>query len=367
MPGCPKHNKGIVPKCAGCKKIDLLWIRVAKDTMQGKKISYFHPFKKPDIDAKIADLLEEAKARESSPFCARHFPAGGIRCQDCLHRQLTPEQVAHRDVQATLFATPLPLRAQEVARVELLVADLKQQRASQVVSRPDVARSLARLGYRPRAVEAFVSHVFAKVDEDNTGVIFITDLQSFAARHPPRLVRRANVDALSVQELQLEFNLIDLDSSGTVSRHELGEMLFTHGLDDQQIAEQVELYFARLGKTRSGDEITFSDFYNGYIAAQRRRAARKLKVLAVRLFHAADTDGDGLLSRSEVAAAFVPLLGAHVAKEAVPGVFAAINVSGTGFVTLKELYSYYYSQVRVIFAVRKKQKSFFVSMRFRIG
>jgi Ca2+-binding EF-hand superfamily protein len=312
--------------------------------MAGKKIAYFHPFKKPDIDLKIQLLHEEAKARESSPYCARHFPTGGARCQECLHRQLTPEQVAHRDVQATLFNTPLPLRLEEVTRVDRLVDEFKKQRMSQVVSRQDVTKMLEKFGYRARAVEEFVNELFAKNDLDNTGVVFLNDLHAFGRKRPPRLVRRANVDALTIHDLQMEFNLVDLDSSGTISRAEFGEMLFAHGLDEDQLREEVEHYFARLGKTDANEEIAFCDFFNGYMAAQRRRAVRKLKQLAIRLFHAADADGDGLLSRAEVAASYVPLLGTHVAKDAVSAIFDQINVTRTGLVSLKELFSYYYSQ-----------------------
>lgn len=59
---------------------------------------------------KIKMLEERDRAQEASPFCPAHFPKGGVRCYECLKKQMTPEQTAHRDVQATLFGTPLPLR-----------------------------------------------------------------------------------------------------------------------------------------------------------------------------------------------------------------------------------------------------------------
>ena len=113
MSACsPSCSIALSLKCGACKKIDILWTKVARDTQAGKKITYFHPFKKPDIDLKITMLEEEAKARETSAYCAKHFPSGGVRCQDCLKRQLSPAQLAHRDIQATLFGTPLPIRGE---------------------------------------------------------------------------------------------------------------------------------------------------------------------------------------------------------------------------------------------------------------
>ncbi len=62
---------------------------------------------------------------------------------------------------------------------------------------------------------------------------------------------------MTLHDLQLEFNAVDLDSNGSISRHEFAQMLFTHGFDDAQALEETNKYFLALGKTDEADEVTF--------------------------------------------------------------------------------------------------------------
>ena len=164
---------------------------------------------------------------------------------------------------------------------------------------------------------------------------------TFARRAPPRLVGRANVDGYRVHDLQREFDKVDLNGNGTVSRSELREMLFVHGLDDERANEECVRLFTSMGHLDENEEMTFCDFYNSYMREQRSRALSRLKVLATELFAEADTNRDGLLSYEDVLRNYAPLLGSHVTRESVLTLFQDINLSGSGMVTLKELFNYY--------------------------
>jgi len=342
MPGCPKHTKGFVANCPQCKKINTLLTRVAKDTVAGRKITYFHPFKKEDIEFKVQQLAEEAKAQEASPFCVRHFPNGGVRCHACLARQMTEQQSLHRDVQATIFGTPMPVRAEERQAADALVMEMRRSRATQAVSQVDVTSALLTAGYSPAATQAFVAELFATHDPDATGVVFLHDMSVFAQARPPRLLSHLALDGVTPAAIAHEFAQVDVDNTGGLCRQEVSDMLFTHGMSVEEAAAEAERWFTFHGRTHPQAEVSLGDVYSAYMRRHRQDALSRLKRICVQLFARCDDDGDGYLSLQEVMTHHAALLGARVHRAMVPQVFKRINVSGTGKVSANELFNWYY-------------------------
>jgi len=366
----------------------------------------FIPSKKAEIDLKIKLLEEEAKAREVSPYCAKHFPNGGVRCQDCLNRQLTPEQRQHRDVQATLFGTPLPVRPFEIEHADRFVTACSKRFPSGAITVQDIEGLLTAMGYKPWAIVDFIKHLrtnalFKTVpsllmiasnplvsgvpaDEATStaasiaaaavsasqaqtsglapspapqasqatisgyaGIVNLHDIKLAVQNHPPRLVSPANVDGMTLADLRREFDAVDLDKSGGISRYELQEMLFVHGMEEVRAREFTNRYFEGRGKTGENDEITFSDFYNGFMENQRKRAFRRVKRFTLKAFADADADGDGWLDLRDVALHAISLLGVHVTRDRVPDLFAEIDVAQRGKINLQELFEWYCKQMRL--------------------
>jgi Ca2+-binding EF-hand superfamily protein len=338
MLGCPKHTRAFDSDCGQCK----LLVKVAKDTIAGKKITYFHPFKKEDIELKVQQLAEEAKAQEASPFCVRHFPNGGVRCHACIARQMTPEQKQHCDVQATIFGTPMPCRPEELQVAEVVMAELRRTRSAQAVSQADVTATLLAAGYTPQASHAFVAELFAAHDPDSAGVVFLHDMAAYTMHHPPRLAAHLLLDGLTPEAIAAEFAKVDTDKSGGLSRAEVTDLLFAHGLPLEEAQTEADAFHARFGHVHPQAEVSLGEVYSDYMRRHRLQALQRLRALTLELFAAADTDGDGFLSRDEVRASAAQLLGPRIHASQVDLAVDRINVSGTGLVTANELFNWYY-------------------------
>lgn len=188
MGGCPKHQDALDAKCPACKKLEGLLIRVARDTMAGKKPPA-HTFSKGEIDSRIKIIEDENKLRDASPYCAKHFPKGGVRCMDCVMRTMTPADLAHRDVQATLLGTPLPLRPEEIKNVDLMIQEFIRIKLTQVISRKETQAVLLKFGVSEKSAASWTKELFVAHDKDHTDVVFLTDFTAFAKRRPPRLIQ----------------------------------------------------------------------------------------------------------------------------------------------------------------------------------
>jgi len=176
-----------------------------------------------------------------------------------------------------------------------------------------------------------VEAIFAVGDINNDGEIDIDEFIGVLCPGASTVVARLSKSFTSLEEIKQGFKKLDLDNDGNISKQEMASA----GLSDQE----VNAIFA-LGDTNGDGEIDIDEFI-GTMCPSATAVVYKVcqtfkgKDGALTAFKAMDLDGDGVISKDEMAAAVLPA-GAKLSKTEVDAIFKLGDANGDGEIDLEE-------------------------------